>query len=67
MVTVATLSVPCTRGVDDGDAGVGGVAEVVANHPGGSIGVGFCLVTPTKLVWWPSVLRALSFFAVTAK
>ena len=67
MVTVATLSVSCTRGVNDGDAGVGGVAEVVTNHPGGSIGVGFYLVTHTKLIRWPSVLRALSFFAVTAK
>ena len=29
--------------------------------------MGFCLVTNTKLIWWPSVLGALSFLTVTSK
>ena len=67
MVAVATLSVPSSRGVNNGKTGVCRVAQVVTNHPRGRIGVGFCLVTNTKLIWWPSVLGALSFLTVTSK
>ena len=40
MVAVPALGVPCARGVDDGDARVGGIAKVVTNHPRGLVCVG---------------------------
>ena len=40
MVAVPALCIPGARRVNDGDAGVGRVAQVVAHHPGRRIGVG---------------------------
>ena len=39
MVTVPALCITGARGVNDGDAGVGRVAQVVAHQPGRLIGV----------------------------
>ena len=44
MVAVPALCVTGARRVNDGDAGVGRVAQVVAHHPGCCIGVRLCPV-----------------------
>ena len=48
MVAVPALSVPSSRGVNNGDAGVGWVAQIVTNQPGGLIRVGHRSVTHSK-------------------
>ena len=48
MVAISALGVACSWSVNDGDAWVGGVAQVVANHPGGLICVGYRSMTHSK-------------------
>ena len=48
MITVPALGVTSSRGVNNGDAGVGWVAEIVTNQPGGLIRVGHRSVTNSK-------------------